>query len=431
MPRTDDAPDAAPGDVAAERPRTPRTREGRAAERVPDPQRAARQAQMRTHNLSVALAQVVDATEPPSRAQIAAATGLSRGAVTGLVDVLIEAGLVRELDPVVVARAGRPAVPLAPAPGQVAGVGMEVNVDYLGLRAVDLAGDVLVETVERADLRASDPDTVLDRLAALAGPVLAALSADGVRVAGTALALPGLVDRITGPLRYAPNLGWRDVDVVARLAAHPVLAGLPPRVANEANLAARAEAHARRGAVAPSFLYVSGEVGVGGALVLDGEIFLGRHGWSGEIGHVVVGAGPDASTPVSLEQRAGQDAIARAAGLAPGTPFADVVAAVEAGDPRALDAVRGAGRWLGLAVSTVANVVDVSEVVLGGTFGLVFDQVRGAVADALADRVIFADWSSPSVSRSRAGDYPAMTGGALAVLRTVVADPTPWIAAAS
>lgn len=433
MPRVEDdagtavhdavaAPDPSPPTL----PDAPRTREGRAAERMPDRVRAARQAQMRTHNLSVTLAQVVDAPAPPSRAQIAAATGLARGTVTGLVDLLIEAGLVRELDPVVVARAGRPAVPLAATPGRVAGVGLEVNVDYLGLRAVDLAGGVLAEVVERGDLRGSDPDAVLDRLAALAAPLLATLAADGVRVAGTALALPGLVDRVTGPLRYAPNLGWRDVDVVARLAAHPVLADLPPRVANEANLAARAEAHARRAGGAPSFLYVSGEVGVGGALVLDGEIFLGRHGWSGEIGHVVVDGGPDGTRPVSLEQRAGQDAIARAAGLPPGAPFADVVAAVAAGDARAVDAVRTAARWLGLALATVANVVDVSEVVLGGTFGLVFDEVRDVVADALADRVIFSDWSAPAVTPSAAGDYPAMTGGALAVLRTVVADPTPW-----
>lgn len=434
MPRVDEQPGDAPGGVVPEAPRVPaelppRTRGGRAAERVPDPQRAARQAQMRTHNLSVTLAQVVDATTPPSRAQIAAATGLARGTVTGLVDVLIDAGLVRELDPVAATRAGRPAVPLEPTRGRVAGVGMEVNVDYLGLRAVDLAGDVLVEVVERGDLRAADPAPVLDRLAALAAPVLASLAADGVNVAGTALALPGLVDRVTGPLRFAPNLGWRDVDVVARLAAHPVLADLPPRVANEANLAARAEAHARRGGGAPSFLYVSGEVGVGGALVLDGEIFLGRHGWSGEIGHVVVDGGPGGRAPVSLEEHAGQDAIARAAGLPAGTPFAQVVAAVAAREPRALDAVHGAARWLGLALATVANVVDVSEVVLGGTFGLVFDEVRDVVADALADRVIFADWSSPSVTRARAGDYPAMTGGALAVLRTVVADPTPWVTA--
>ncbi|WP_309135040.1 ROK family transcriptional regulator [Cellulomonas sp.] len=414
------------GATADDHDASPRTRHGRAAERVPDPVRARRQEHLREHNLSVTLAHVVDATSPPSRAQIAASTGLARGTVTGLVDVLIEAGLVRELDPVAAARAGRPAVPLAPAPGRIAGVGMEVNVDYLGVRAVDLAGGVLAECVEQVDLRGADPGDVLDRLAALAGPLLAGLQADGVRVAGTALALPGLVDRVTGPLRVAPNLGWRDVDVVARLAADPVLAAFPPRVANEANLAARAEAHARRGAEAPSFLYVSGEVGVGGALVLDGEIFLGRHGWSGEIGHVVVdGSAPDG--PGTLERLAGQDAIAAAAGLPAGSRFADLLAAVEADDAAAVAAVRAAARWLGLAVATVANVVDVGAVVLGGTFGQLYRHVEEPVREALDAHVIFAPWSTLDVSRARAGEYPAMTGGALAVLRQVVAEPSVWL----
>ncbi|WP_315096486.1 ROK family protein, partial [uncultured Cellulomonas sp.] len=279
-----------------------------------DPSRVARQAEMRDQNLGVVLRGVVDATEPLSRAQLAASEGLARATVSVLVDHLIEARLVRELEPAQTQRAGRPAVPLAPARGTVAGVGMEVNVDYLGVRAIDLAGDVLAEHVELDDLRGADAVEVLDRLAALAGPLVEGLRSAGVRVAGTALALPGLVDRVTGPLRIAPNLGWRDVDVVAVVSAHPVLHGIPPRVANEANLAARAEAHARRGS--PSFAYVSGEVGIGGAIVLDGEIFPGRHGWSGEIGHIVVDAfrGPRVSDG-SLEALAGQDAMLRAAGL--------------------------------------------------------------------------------------------------------------------
>ncbi|WP_456847603.1 ROK family protein, partial [Cellulomonas sp. P5_C6] len=301
-----------------------------------DPTRVARQAQMRDQNLGVALRGIVEAVEPLSRAQLAASEGLARATVSGLVDHLIEARLVRELEPTQTQRAGRPAVPLAPARGTVAGVGMEVNVDYLGVRAIDLAGDVLAEHVELDDLRGADADEVLDRLAALAAPVVEHLRARGVRVAGTALALPGLVDRITGPLRVAPNLGWSDVDVVARVSAHPTLASLPPRVGNEANLAARAEAHARRGPVAPSFAYVSGEIGIGGALVLDGNLFPGRHGWSGEIGHVVVDAfrGPRASDG-TLEALAGQDAMLRAAGLPPTARLDALLDALEADEPRA------------------------------------------------------------------------------------------------
>lgn len=388
-----------------------------------DPSRVARQAQMRDQNLGVALRGIVEAPEPPSRAQLAASEGLARATVSGLVDHLIEARLVRELDPTQTQRAGRPAVPLAPARGTVAGVGMEVNVDYLGVRAIDLAGDVLAEHVELDDLRSADPETVLHRLAALVAPVVDDLRAGGVRVAGTALALPGLVDRVTGPLRIAPNLGWRDVDVVGALSA---LTGLPPRVANEANLAARAEAHARRGS--PSFAYVSGEVGIGGAIVLDGEIFPGRHGWSGEIGHIVVDAfrGPRASDG-SLEALAGQDAMLRAAGL-PSTARLDALLdALAADDPRATAAVAQAARALGVALASVANVVDVGEVVLGGTFGQLFAHVHDEVAARLDELVIFAPWSPLVVSPARAGVYPAMTGGALAALSTVLVDPAEWL----
>ncbi|KQY23139.1 hypothetical protein ASD16_11230 [Cellulomonas sp. Root485] len=388
-----------------------------------DPSRVARQAQMRDQNLGVALRGIVDAAQPPSRAQLAASEGLARATVSGLVDHLIEARLVRELEPTQTQRAGRPAVPLAPARGTVAGIGMEVNVDYLGVRALDLAGDVLAEHVELDDLRGAEPAVVLDRLAALVAPVLDGLRGGGVRVAGTALALPGLVDRVTGPLRVAPNLGWRDVDVVGALSA---LTGFPPRVANEANLAARAEAHARRGS--PSFAYVSGEVGIGGAIVLDGEIFPGRHGWSGEIGHIVVDAfrGPRASDG-SLEALAGQDAMLRAAGLPPTARLDALLDALSADDPRATAAVAQAARALGVALASVANVVDVGEVVLGGTFGQLFEHVHDEVAARLDELVIFAPWSPLEVSPARAGQYPAMTGGALAALNTVLTDPAEWL----
>jgi predicted NBD/HSP70 family sugar kinase len=221
----------------------------------------------------------------------------------------------------------------------------------------------------------------------------------------------------------APNLGWRDVDVVGALSA---LTGFPPRVANEANLAARAEAHARRGS--PSFAYVSGEVGIGGAIVLDGEIFPGRHGWSGEIGHIVVDAfrGPRASDG-SLEALAGQDAMLRAAGLPPTARLDALLDALSADDPRATAAVAQAARALGVALASVANVVDVGEVVLGGTFGQLFEHVHDEVAARLDELVIFAPWSPLEVSPARAGQYPAMTGGALAALNTVLTDPAEWL----
>jgi predicted NBD/HSP70 family sugar kinase len=391
------------------------------------PAGVARTEHLREHNLSVALGFILDAAVPPSRAELATGTGLARPSVTPIVEQLIRGGMVRELVPRPSLRAGRPAVPLAPAQGTFAGLGMEVNVDYLGLRAIDLSGQVLVERVEADDLRRQDPALVLGRLAGIAARTLRRLRVEGVRVVGTSLALPGLVDSDHGPLRLAPNLDWRDVDVVGILRAHGGLDGLLPSLANEAKLGARAEARVRRSDGPPSFVYVSGEIGVGGALVLDGEIFAGRHGWSGEIGHVVVdpsaAGGPARGT---LEARAGQEAMLRGAGLPPTATVHDLAAAVDRGDPRARFAVASAARALGVALAGVLNTVDVDEVVLGGTFGQLFAHVHDDVERALDEMVITAPWSAPRVTHARAGQFAAMTGGALAALRRLVAAPSPW-----
>jgi predicted NBD/HSP70 family sugar kinase len=389
---------------------------------------AARQRTLREHNLGLVLRHVLDAREPVSRAAIATSTGLTRATVSTLVDRLVVSGMVTELAPLATSRAGRPAVPLVPARGTIAAAGLEVNVDYLGVRALDLAGDVLVERVQAGDFRRSDPTDVLDRLAALAGEVIAGLSADGVRLVGTALALPGLVDRATGPLRVAPNLGWRDVDVVGLLAAHPVLAGLPPLLGNEANLAARAEAYARRHEGPLSFVYVSGEVGIGGAIVLDGEIFPGQHGWSGEIGHTVLGSGADPDAGDTLEAHAGQDALMLAAGFDRGAPLTVLLEAADAGDPAAVRALDAAGAALGTALANVVNIVDVGDVILGGTYAALAGHLDEAVRAQLRRRVLTAPWSEVRLGVARAGRYPAMTGAALAVLRGVVDDPAPWTA---
>ncbi len=376
---------------------------------------------MREHNLALALAALVHAGEPLSRAQIAERTGLSRPAVTRLVELLLDGGLVVELPPLAQVQAGRPAVPLVPAPRSVYGLGLELNVDYLGVRAIDLAGAVLHEEIRPGDLRGRPAQAVLAELAAVAGTATGRLAEQGVRFAGATLAVPGVTDA-TGPkLLIAPNLGWRDVD----LGADSPLAALAPGVANEADLAARAELSARRPEVAPSFFYVSGEIGVGGATVLAGELQVGRHGWAGEIGHVVVG-GADGEL-VRLEDVAGQQALLRRAGLPENLPAAELRSALESGDDVAAGAVRAGARALGVALSSVAHIADIDEVVLGGTFGEFFDLVAPEVTTMLNELVVYADWSPVAVTRPRAGSYAALTGAALTALDRVVSRPAGWI----
>jgi predicted NBD/HSP70 family sugar kinase len=383
---------------------------------------AARQHTLRERNLELVARAVFEVPEPLSRAGVAAATGLARATVSTLVDQLVPAVLFCELPAVPVGRAGRPAVPLVPAPRSVVGLGLEVNVDYLGVRVLDLTGDVVAERVVPGAFHDSDPAVVLRRLGDIAREVSDGVAASGMTVAGARLALPGLVDPRTARLEVAPNLGWSSLEPVPLLG----LGTLDVRVANEAKLAALAELAGGSDVVAPdSFIFVSGDVGIGAAIVVDRALFLGERGWNGEIGHVVVDpSGPRCSCGAfgCLEQYAGKEAMMRAAGLPPDAPLGSLVALLADAD-----ADLPAGRALGSALADFVNLFDVSTIVLGGAYTELLPWLRADVEAVLADRVLAAPFVSLQVRAAQAGPQAALTGGAREVLQAVLADPAAWV----
>ncbi|HSI94106.1 MAG TPA: ROK family protein [Jiangellaceae bacterium] len=387
------------------------------------------QRSLRQHNLAVVARTVVDAAAPLSRAGVAAATGLTRGTVSALVDRLLAAGILIELPPARQVRAGRPAVPLAPARRTIVGLGLEVNVDYLGARIVDLTGDTVDETVVPGDFHGSDPGATLARLGELARDLVDRAATAGLRVAGARLALPGLVETQSSRLRIAPNLGWSDLEP-RRLIGLPD--AVPVTVANEAKLAALAQVWGTPGAerTARTFLYVSGDVGVGAAIVVDDQLFAGRHGWSGEIGHVVVDpSGPRCRCGATgcLERYAGKEALVAAVGLGVDAPDVVVAERLGAADPAAAAVVRRTGTALGRAIANAVNLIDVDTVLLGGVYAAIAPLLQPGIGEELAVRVLGAPWAPVTVRAAPVADRAALTGGALAVLRGVVDDPTPWL----
>ncbi|WP_369369890.1 ROK family protein [Promicromonospora sp. Populi] len=389
---------------------------------------AARQHTLRERNLELVARAVFEVPEPLSRAGVAAATGLTRATVSTLVDQLVAARLVRELPAVYGGRAGRPAVPLVPAPRSVVGLGLEVNVDYLGVRVLDLTGDVVTNNVVPGEFHDGDPAVVLRRLGKLAREVSDDVAVSGMRVAGARLALPGLVDPRTGLLEVAPNLGWSSLAPVPLLA----LGDTEVRIANEAKLAALAELAGGSDVAAPdSFIFVSGDVGIGGAIVVDRKLFLGERGWNGEIGHVVVDpAGPRCSCGAfgCLEQYAGKDAMMRAAGLPPSAPLSSLVALLSDGGSGLADgAGLPAGRALGSALADFVNLLDIGTIVLGGAYTELLPWLRADVEAVLADRVLAAPFVDLQVRAAQAGPQAALTGGAREVLQAVLAHPAAWV----
>lgn len=364
-----------------------------------------------------------------TRADVASATGMTRSTVSRLVDQLVAGGVLTEDDPAQRGR-GRPGVPLRPAPGTFVALGLEANVGHLASYAIDLTGAVLARRFVADDLAGSDADATLARLAELGRETLADVPA-GARLLSVHAALPGIVDHEAGVLLRAPNLGWSQVAVLPHLA--PLASGRAVTgIDNEADCAALTIAHPAPGREGDldSFIYVSGNVGIGSATVLGGQVLAGRHGWAGELGHVCVEPdGPRCGCGAHgcLEAVAGRRALLRATGRSDWSGLvADAVGADAAPDPVLADALSRAGRALGIALSAALNLLDLSHVVLGGHLAELAEPLTPPLRAELDARVLSGPFAPVQVSIRTAAEAPGALGALGAAyhgIHTLLADP--------
>ena len=395
-----------------------------------DRRRPSDQGDVRRHNAALVLATVV-ADGPLSRARAAAATGLTRATVGSIVDELLDSGLLSEQGTSSATGVGRPGTDLALAPDGAAGVGLELNIDGLTGVVVDLSGAVRHRVARPGDQRGRTTASILRSAARLVDGAVDAARAQGLAVQGVGIAVPGLVDLGEQVLRLAPNLGWTDVAVVERLTSYAATSWPAATLDNEANLAALGELWSGGHGGTDSFVLVNGDVGVGAGVVLDGRLHRGSRGFGGELGHLTVA--PDGplcrcGARGCLEQVAGLDAILSDAGLAPASGSTDdalapLIAARESDDPRAVAAVAGAARSLGVGVAALVNLFDVDTVVLGGVFAQLFPWLDAPLADVVATRVLSAPWAPVSVVPAVLGRDAAAIGAAQSPLRALLADP--------
>ena len=385
---------------------------------------------VREANLRSVLRTVRDLA-PCSRAAVAAATGLNKTTVSSLVVDLMGRGLLRETGETSQRRVGRPGVLLALDDRWVAAIGVEVNVDYLSVMAVDLSHRELVERHVPLDARAAGARECARRIVAALREVMADPSVRDRAVVGVSVAVPGLIDVPSGIVTRAPNLGWRDVPL-GDLVRGP-LTGVPVLVDNDANLGAMAEFGFGPCAGTQDLVYLTGEVGIGAGVLTGGELLRGAGGWAGEVGHLELEpGGPECSCGRRgcLEALAGVEAILREAlpDRVPGRPLSGIdiadlvevaVERADAGDATTLAALERAGGWLGRGVAALVNVVNPGAVVLGGYFVPLAPWLLPPCREAALARSFAPDAGGCRMEPSNLGLSAAARGGAAVMIRAL------------
>lgn len=388
---------------------------------------------MRRENLRLVLREIME-RGPQSRAAIAESTGLTKSTVSALVADLTDRGLLSDAGWEDNGTVGRPGRLVDLSGDSVAGLGLEINVDYLGVCVVDLTGRVRHEHLLARENHGSSPGQVLDALAGLGCVAIEACQAQGLTPVATTVGAPGLVDVDTGTLVFAPNLGWEEIPLAAELKVRLGRPTLHTMADNEANLAAQGELWLGAGRDLGDFVRISGETGVGAGVVIRGELVRGGAGFGGEFGHIPMGDGHPCpcGSYGCLERLVGQEALLAAAGLdarigttvgAPDGGVAALVQRAHGGDEATLCALRDAGRTLGRALATMVNLFAPNSVVLGGSFAALHPWLGDPLRAELKRRAFVLRYADVTVVPSALGVAAAVRGAAARALHTVCDDP--------
>jgi predicted NBD/HSP70 family sugar kinase len=320
---------------------------------------------------------------PLTRAELGRRTGLSSGAVTKVSTPLLADGWITEIgQPTGERQPGRPATLVAVRPERARFIGVKVTADELIGVFADLTATPLA--TRRTPLDSRDVGTVVRAIARLVGKLRA--DAGGERTAevhSVGVTLSGDVDGHTGVVRYSPFLDWRGVKLAQLVET---ATGIPTVIDNDVRALTVAEQWFGSGVGLSSFALVTVGAGIGCGISVNGRVVTGAHGVSGEIAHLPV-SGSDrvctcgntgcvesvASAQAILDQ-VRQDTGDRTLSLD------DAVRLAHNGDAAARGAFTRAGRALGLAIASVANLFGPERIIISGegvaSYDLFADQIR-------------------------------------------------------
>jgi predicted NBD/HSP70 family sugar kinase len=396
----------------------------------PEHFRIARRGTSREINRQIAL-NLVRAKQPVSRAELARLMGLRRGAVTLLVNELLQSGLVFEGDKGESKR-GRKPMRLYIETRRRCALAADVSASRTSILVADLLGQPLLEVFEFPTPRR--PDELIREL----GRHIARIRREHPELGecvGLGVVVSGMVDVDSGRFKYSPTLGWRDVDLRDPLRT---ATQLPVVVENSVKACMLAQVWALGADVpgdgAVAFVNVSDGVGVG--IAIDGKLLRGLHSIAGEFGHVPLDLqGPRCSCGQSgcWEAYVSKRAIlARYLDRDPSWPGSaepagfgveDVIGRARAGDEKAAETLRQTAFYLGRGLATLVKAIDPRRIYLGGEITAAWDLIGPAVRQALREHALIAEAGETEIFTVPVADYPRLRGAAALVSTPAFAAP--------
>lgn len=308
-----------------------------------------------------------------TRAKLSTCTGLTRSAISNLADELIQNGMIHEVG-YEESTGGRRGILLELNPEGACVIALKLSPASIQCALVNLAG--VIDWCKTVPIDSNEVSDVLGKCESL---ILSALSLNhGARpVLGIGVASPGLISA-EGGIIYSKYMDWHNVDFCA---AWEDQFGVPVSLDNEVSLSALGEC--RYGDVIDKshFIYMEVGYGVGAGIVIDGQLYQGKHGFAGEVGFTALFADPGdepaalhwqdtVNVPCLLQTVA---AIYRERGAPadqrPPWTFEQLVEGIRSGDPIVRTAMRESLCRFAVGVANLYHAFDIPVFILGGDLG--------------------------------------------------------------
>ncbi|MGX6444487.1 ROK family protein [Neobacillus sp. K501] len=347
--------------------------------------------------------QLIMEKEPISRADIAQVSGLHKATVSSLVNELLDEELIFESGPGESSGGRRPVILHFNKSAGYA-IGIDIGVNYVLSVLTDLKGNILIEKNERVN-RTPYP-SIMSKIQNMIGAIMKEMPTSRYGVVGIGVGVPGIVNK-SGSVLLAPNLGWMNIALKKDLED---LFQVPVIIENEANAGAVAEQQFGAGQDYKNMIYISAGIGIGVGIILNKELYQGRNGYSGEMGHMIIdlngkpcscgsrGCWEAYASENALLEMANQDSLESMIGLA------------EKREESVLHHFEEIGKYLGYGINNIINTFNPDQVILGNRLALTKEWIEQSIRNTIANHTLAHHQNELQLAFSRLGKYSTALG---------------------
>ncbi|WP_042221577.1 ROK family transcriptional regulator [Oceanobacillus manasiensis] len=367
-------------------------------------------------NKSIVLS-TIEKKSPISRAQISKETGLNKATVSNLVSDLIADELVNELGQGQ-SSGGRKPVMLYFNTHAGYAIGLDLGVNYILAVLTELSGEIVEEI--SVPLSGKDAEHVIQTLSSLVSTLIGKAPQSPYGVVGIGIGAPGIVDP-EGHILFTPYLELSEVNLKQILEEK---FNIPTVIDNEANTGALGEHLYGAGKNAINLIYVSVGIGIGTGIIMNGQLYKGATGISGEMGHLTIevnGRKCSCGNRGCWELYASESALLKEAKKMElfkkddSITLESIESEAKKGNKDVLRLLHSIGEYNGIGLANIINTFNPDMLIIGNRMARFENWITNPIKSVLDERLSSFHRNSVNLKISSLGKYSNALGASAIV----------------